>query len=87
MCEISQMIAQLNNIENCQFVPKYTFNLKSTEVAKADVVVCETLGSYAFEENIIENIRDAKKFLKKSSNNKKVVPRFGNFQEKFHALT
>lgn len=60
--ELSKKLAKLNKIKNCHFV-----NAHSTDIARpprADIVVSETLGNYALEENIIENIEDAKRFLK-----------------------
>lgn len=60
--KISKELAKLNKIKNCHFV-----NAHSTEISKppkVDIVVSETVGNYALEENIIENIEDAKRFLR-----------------------
>ena len=36
-----------------------------TEPERVDVIVCETLGNYPFEENIVETLNDARaRFLK-----------------------
>lgn len=60
--QLSRKIAKLNGIKNCVFC-----NMHSTEVKdppKVDVVVSETIGNFAYEENIIETLNDAHRFLK-----------------------
>lgn len=62
LMELSRNIARQNKITNCHF-----FNVYSTDVespVRADVVISETLGNYAYEEHIIEVLNDAKRFLK-----------------------
>ena len=59
---LSQKLAKDNKIKNCHFLPCH-----STEIADppaVDVIVSETLGNYALEENIIATVEDAKRFLK-----------------------
>lgn len=52
------------------FINDISFNVKLPE--KADLLICETVGSFAFEENILVSISDAKKrFLKPSG---KIIP-------------
>lgn len=62
LLRLSREIATANNIKNCKFFAAHSAKIKNP--VKADVVISETLGNYALEENIIENMRDAKKFLK-----------------------
>lgn len=60
--ELSQKLAKENGIKNCHF-----FNAHSSEMVdpiKADVVISETLGNFAYEEHLIEVMNDAKRFLK-----------------------
>jgi len=60
--ELSQRLAKANKIRNCHF-----FHGHSTEAEDppmVDVIVTETLGNYALEENIIATVEDAKRFLK-----------------------
>lgn len=59
---VARHLARDNKIKNIHF-----FEGHSTEAFDApmvDIVVSETLGNYAFEENIIATIEDAKRFLK-----------------------
>jgi len=49
-------------IKNCKFFAAHSSEIKNPP--KADIVISETLGNYALEENIIENMCDAKRFLK-----------------------
>ncbi len=60
--KLSQKLARLNHIQHCHFLQSH-----SSKVAKpvpVDILVSETLGNYAYEENIIETIENAKRFLK-----------------------
>lgn len=59
---ISKDIGRKNGIKRCRY-----FGSHSTQMAKptqTDVVVSETLGNFALEENIIETLNDARRFLK-----------------------
>lgn len=60
--EVSRALAQINGITNCRFIPLHSTQARNPP--KADIVVSETLGNYALEENIIEIMNDAKRFLK-----------------------
>ena len=60
---VARKLLRHNRMRNCRL-----FEMHSTEVLdpdRVDVVVCETLGNYALEENIVETLNDAcKRFLK-----------------------
>src|SRR3989338_3569611 len=62
MLELSRQLAQANKIKNCHFIEAHSTDVENP--VKVDVVVSETLGNYALEENIIESLNDAKRFLK-----------------------
>jgi hypothetical protein len=56
---VARKILRQNRLPNC-----HIFEMHSTDVmepVRADVIVCETLGNYAFEENIVETVNDARK--------------------------
>ena len=56
------MADQLGVSKQCEF-----FQMHSSEVelnTKADVLICETLGNFAFEEDILDTVEDGKKWLK-----------------------
>lgn len=61
MLEISEALAKRNKIRNCTFIHAHSTDLPVME--QFDVIVSETLGNYALEENIIETMEDAKRFL------------------------
>ncbi len=60
---VAGQMLKANKARNCHLIPCH-----STEFAdklQADVIVSETLGNYAFEENIIDTLNDARaRFLK-----------------------
>lgn len=60
--KLSRKIAKENTITNCTFVQKHSTEVKNPP--KADIVLAEVLGNFALEENIIETLADAKRFLK-----------------------
>lgn len=62
MAELSQKLAHKNNVNNCTVVGAHSTQIKSPP--KVDVVISETLGNFALEENIIETLADARRFLK-----------------------
>lgn len=62
LLELSRAIARANKITNCRFIPFHSARVKQPE--KVDIIISETLGNYALEEHIIENLNDAKRFLK-----------------------
>lgn len=60
--KVSQKLAQKNKIKNCHFIHAHSSDIEKD--FRADVLISETLGNYAYEENIIESLHDAKRFLK-----------------------
>ncbi len=62
MLELSRQLAHANKIKNCHFVEAHSVEVQNP--VKVDVVVSEILGNFALEENIIESLNDAKRFLK-----------------------
>jgi protein arginine N-methyltransferase 1 len=60
---LARRLVRRNRLGNCRI-----FELHSTEAIepdRVDVIVCETLGNYPLEENIVETLNDARKrFLK-----------------------
>ncbi len=60
--KLSQKLAKQNGIRRCHFIHQHSAAV--ADPVPVDVIVSETLGNYAFEENIIENLEDAKRFLK-----------------------
>lgn len=59
---LSKRLAKQNGIRNCRFIHAYSRDVKNP--VRGDVVISETLGNYALEEHLIENMEDAKRFLK-----------------------
>lgn len=59
---LSEQLAKKNKVKNCHFIGKHSADVKRG--VASDVIVSETLGNYALEENIIENMEDSKRFLK-----------------------
>ncbi|MDP9195751.1 MAG: 50S ribosomal protein L11 methyltransferase [Pseudomonadota bacterium] len=55
-------LAKANRIERCRFRAGHSTTFDNPP--PVDVVVSETLGNYAFEEQMIETVEDAKRFLK-----------------------
>jgi SAM-dependent methyltransferase len=58
---LAQHIAERNGIDGLNFVPE-----RSLDVARppqVDVVVAEVLGNFAYEEGVLETLRDARRFL------------------------
>jgi protein arginine N-methyltransferase 1 len=59
---LSRKLARENGLRRCHFIPGHS--RAARDPVPVDVVVSETLGNYAYEENIIENLADARRFLK-----------------------
>jgi len=59
---LSRQLAEENAIGNCHFVHKHSTEVR--DPPKADIVISETLGNFALEENILETMNDARRFLK-----------------------
>lgn len=62
MVALSRKLARENGITRCTFCHGHSTAIKNPP--KADVVISETLGNWAYEENIIETMNDAHRFLK-----------------------
>jgi protein arginine N-methyltransferase 1 len=60
--ELSVKLARRNRIRNVQFINCNSAEL--TDMPPVDLVVSETLGNYALEENIVEIMNDARRFLR-----------------------
>lgn len=63
IAQVAERLIRDNHLKRC-----HLFAAHSTEITglpPADVVVSETLGNYAFEENIAATLTDARRFLKK----------------------
>jgi protein arginine N-methyltransferase 1 len=61
--QVAREIARANKLRNVHFVPMHSTAVENPE--KADIIVSETLGNYAFEENMIQTLEDARRrFLK-----------------------
>jgi protein arginine N-methyltransferase 1 len=62
--DLAEDLARKNKITNLSFIKAH-----SAEIAKppkVDVVISETLGNYALEENLLETLVDARRFLNKN---------------------
>jgi SAM-dependent methyltransferase len=59
--KLAQKLARANNIRGCHFNNQHSTSVSNPK--KVDVVVSETLGNYALEENLIETMNDAKRML------------------------
>lgn len=55
---LAKRLAKANGLRNIEVVPAHSTELEPPE--RFDVAVSETLGNYAFEENIIETLGDAR---------------------------
>ncbi len=61
---VAEHILKANRARGCTLLPGHSSEILDPE--RADVVVSETLGNYAFEENIIDTMNDAReRFLKR----------------------
>ena len=61
LLELSREIAKQNGLENCVFVRAHSLEVGNPP--RADVVISETLGNLALEENTLETLQDAPRFL------------------------
>jgi protein arginine N-methyltransferase 1 len=59
---LAERLAKANGIRNLIFYQEHSTAILDPE--PVDVVVSETLGNFAYEENIIETLRDARRFLR-----------------------
>lgn len=66
---LSKELIKQNGIKSCTVMAAHSTELR--DLPKADVIVSETFGNFAYEENIIETLKDAKRFLKPGG---KIIP-------------
>jgi precorrin-6B methylase 2 len=67
---VADKILKANRAKNCHLIPCHSTEF--TDHLQADVIVSETLGNYALEENIIDTLNDARRrFLKP---NGRIIP-------------
>ncbi len=62
LLDLSKTIAKENGMEHCRFFKTHSTVVKHPP--QVDVIVSETLGNWPYEENIIETMNDAQRFLK-----------------------
>jgi SAM-dependent methyltransferase len=60
---LAERLARANGIRNLVFYQEHSTAILDPE--PVDVVVSETLGNFAYEENIVETLRDARRFLRR----------------------
>jgi protein arginine N-methyltransferase 1 len=60
--DLAERIAARNKLEDVHFWPAHSADI--LDPPPVDVVVCEVLGNLAFEENAIETLADARRFLR-----------------------
>jgi SAM-dependent methyltransferase len=58
---LAQIVAERNGIEGLHFVPERSLDVSAPQ--QVDVVVAEVLGNFAYEEDVLETLRDAQRFL------------------------
>lgn len=58
---LAEHIARRNGVEALHFVPERSLDV--AEPPRVDVVVAEVLGNFAYEEDVLETLRDARRFL------------------------
>jgi protein arginine N-methyltransferase 1 len=55
---VARKLLRSNRLSNCRIAEVHSTDVASPD--RVDVVVCETLGNYPFEENIVETLNDAR---------------------------
>ena len=58
---LAQIVAERNGIDGLHFVPERSLDVSAPQ--QVDVVVAEVLGNFAYEEDVLETLRDAQRFL------------------------
>jgi SAM-dependent methyltransferase len=58
---LAEVVAARNSIDGLQFVPARSLDV--VDPPRVDVVVAEVLGNFAYEEDVLETLRDAQRFL------------------------
>jgi protein arginine N-methyltransferase 1 len=59
---LAEAVAARNGIDALHFVPARSLDV--ADPPKVDIVVAEVLGNFAYEEDVLETLRDARRFLK-----------------------
>jgi protein arginine N-methyltransferase 1 len=59
---LAEVVAARNGIERLHFVAERS--LDAADPPLVDIVVCEVLGNFAYEEDVLETLRDAQRFLR-----------------------
>jgi protein arginine N-methyltransferase 1 len=59
---LAEVVAARNGIDGLHFVPARSLDV--ADPPRVDVVVAEVLGNFAYEEDVLETLRDARRFLK-----------------------
>lgn len=62
--DLAEELARQNRIGDLRFIKAHSAEL--AKPPKADVVISETLGNYALEENLLETLVDARRYLNKN---------------------
>jgi len=58
---LAEHVARRNGIDGLHFVPERSLDV--ADPPRVDVVVAEVLGNFAYEEDVLETLRDARRFL------------------------
>jgi protein arginine N-methyltransferase 1 len=58
---LAEVVAARNSIDGLHFVPARSLDV--VDPPRVDVVVAEVLGNFAYEEDVLETLRDAQRFL------------------------
>jgi protein arginine N-methyltransferase 1 len=59
--ELAEVVAARNSIDGLHFVPARSLDV--VDPPQVDVVIAEVLGNFAYEEDVLETLRDAQRFL------------------------
>jgi SAM-dependent methyltransferase len=59
--QLAEVVAARNGIDGLHFVPERSLDV--ADPPQVDVVVAEVLGNFSYEEDVLETLRDARRFL------------------------
>ena len=59
---LAEAVAARNGIEGLNFVPERSLDV--ADPPRVDIVVAEVLGNFAYEEDVLETLRDAQRYLR-----------------------
>jgi len=59
---LAEVVAARNGIDGLNFVPERSLDV--ADPPRVDIVVAEVLGNFAYEEDVLETLRDAQRFLR-----------------------